>query len=280
MMAHEFYNDRILHPSRLSVARNLFGVQRDLNCDRFIPCRANNNWQTNFAVIPDSNKNLQISKKSRDNGENNRDSSVYNVLLRNEILQENNEDVKSQCDDRQILTPTKSRNLFKYGTPKKMSRRPLTQSAIIDEILREDGETESKLSDQGSETYRFRGTQSFEESSRSDSEEENLPVAEFRCFMRRNKVTKGLKSNNNRVRRQVQIILTVHRRERATMLNLPRKLNRNIGEHLNMDVEKVAGNEASTSFSTRRGAAKYVQQKKETIEDTIHFLSEKYLQKP
>ncbi|KAK9879206.1 hypothetical protein WA026_004054 [Henosepilachna vigintioctopunctata] len=120
-MSYEFYDDRILHPSKLTVARNLFGAKRDLNSDRFIPCRANNNWQTNFAVIPENNKNTPSAKKSRENGENNRDSSVYNILLRNEILQENNEDVKSQCDDRQFLTPTKSRKLFKYGTPKKVS---------------------------------------------------------------------------------------------------------------------------------------------------------------
>lgn len=118
-MSFECFDDRILHPLRLSVSRNLFGAKRDLNSDRYIPCRANNNWQTNFATLPDNNKTSQSNRKTRDNSENSRDSSVYNILLRNELLQEHNEDIKSQCDERQILTPTKTKNLFKYGTPKK-----------------------------------------------------------------------------------------------------------------------------------------------------------------
>ncbi|CAG9858039.1 unnamed protein product [Phyllotreta striolata] len=120
-------DERIFRQSKLAVARNLFDVEiphRLGNCDRFIPTRANNNWETSFATIPDPNKNAQSGKKARETGENARDSSVYNILLRNEILGENIEDVKSQCDERQALTPVKSRNLFKYGTPKKMEKTP------------------------------------------------------------------------------------------------------------------------------------------------------------
>lgn len=123
-MSSESSDNRILQPSKLKVVRNLFDVKPPAvgNYDRFIPCRANNNWEASFAVMPDPNKTPQSGKKSnRENGENSRDSSVYNILLRNEILGEKIEDVKTQCDDRQALTPIKSRNLFRYGTPIKVS---------------------------------------------------------------------------------------------------------------------------------------------------------------
>lgn len=115
----------ILHQRKLKVSRNLFDTIRKSpsgNYDRFIPCRADNNWEKCFATMPDPNKTPQSGKKTnRENGENSRDSSVYNTLLRNEILGEKIEDVKSQCEDRQALTPVKSRNLFRYGTPTKVS---------------------------------------------------------------------------------------------------------------------------------------------------------------
>lgn len=116
-------DERIFRQSRLGVARNLFNVEvphRVASYDRFIPYRANNTWETSFATIPDPNKGIQSGKKTRESGENTRDSSVYNILLRNELLGENIEDVKSQCDERQALTPVKSKNLFKYGTPTKV----------------------------------------------------------------------------------------------------------------------------------------------------------------
>ncbi|CAG9815340.1 unnamed protein product [Phaedon cochleariae] len=115
-------DERIFRQSRLGVARNLFDAEvphRIASYDRFIPYRANNNWETSFSTIPDPNKNTPTGKKARETGENARDSSVYNILLRNELLGENIEDVKSQCDERQALTPVKSKNLFKYGTPSK-----------------------------------------------------------------------------------------------------------------------------------------------------------------
>ncbi|XP_019874921.1 fizzy-related protein homolog [Aethina tumida] len=119
-------NDRIFRETKLPVSRNLFDVRPTnvVNYDRYIPSRANNNWETSFATIPDNNRGLQQGKKTRETGENTRDGSVYNIILRNEILGENNEDIKSQCDDRQALTPVKSRNLFKYGTPVKNDRAP------------------------------------------------------------------------------------------------------------------------------------------------------------
>ncbi|XP_060526759.1 fizzy-related protein homolog [Cylas formicarius] len=120
---------RILRQMRLGVARNLFNAEPSIgNYDRFIPCRNNNNWETNFATMPDPNKSVHVAKKTGSNrengGENARDSSVYNILLRNEILGENIEDVKLHCDERDALTPVKSRNLFRYGTPVKKSHQP------------------------------------------------------------------------------------------------------------------------------------------------------------
>ncbi|KAF7273390.1 hypothetical protein GWI33_013904 [Rhynchophorus ferrugineus] len=94
----------ILQQRKLRVARNLFDTIRNPpsgNYDRFIPCRADNNWEKCFATMPDPNKTPQSGKKTnRENGEK-------------------IEDVKSQCEDRQALTPVKSRNLFRYGTPTK-----------------------------------------------------------------------------------------------------------------------------------------------------------------
>ncbi|XP_066246119.1 fizzy-related protein homolog isoform X1 [Euwallacea similis] len=119
-------SDTILRQSKLRVSRNLFNVQAAPagNYDRFIPCRTNNNWEASFASMPDPNKTpLSGKKSSRESGESSRDSSVYNILLRNEILGEKIEDVKSQCDDGQVLTPVKSRNLFRYGTPIKKNNQ-------------------------------------------------------------------------------------------------------------------------------------------------------------
>lgn len=121
-------NDRILRQTKPSVVRNLFFASSNkepgtvVNYDRFIPLRANNNWITNYATIPDPPKTTQTNKKARESGESPRESSAYNCLLKNELLGENIEDVKTQCDDRQALTPVKGRNLFKYGaiTPSKV----------------------------------------------------------------------------------------------------------------------------------------------------------------
>lgn len=128
-MSFDTIDERILRQSKPIFVRNLFpSASRTSHYDRFIPQRANNNWETNFATIPDQNRNQTPNGKktngnSRENGENTRDNSVYNILLRNEILGETIEDIKSQCDERQALTPVKSRNLFKYGTPSKVKNK-------------------------------------------------------------------------------------------------------------------------------------------------------------
>lgn len=124
-MSFENFVDGVLQQRKLPCARNLFSVAgyvdptASTNCDRFIPRRANNNWETSFATIPDV-KSSPSSKKARESGEGTRDSSVYNCLLRNELLMDNIEDIKSHCEERQVLTPIKNKNLFKYGTPTKV----------------------------------------------------------------------------------------------------------------------------------------------------------------
>lgn len=126
---------RILRQTKVRVARCLFesstynqGSQGTY--DRFIPSRANNSWETTFANSTDGIKNCQGAKKVRgENGDNSgRDNSVYGCLLKNEILGENIEDVKNQCEDRRALTPVK--NLFKYGTPTKKVTKPYSYLAI------------------------------------------------------------------------------------------------------------------------------------------------------
>lgn len=116
--------DRILKQTKPQFVRNLFSAYGDsrttVNYDRFIPSRINNNWQTNFATIPDPSRGAASGKKARESGESQRDTSAYNCLLRNELLGDNIEDTKTQCDERQALTPLKSKNLFKYGTPSKV----------------------------------------------------------------------------------------------------------------------------------------------------------------
>lgn len=124
-MSYPDIHERILQQRKLPLVRDLFGAGGShtgrVNYDRYIPCRANNNWETCFATIPESPRGMHSNKKSRDSSENNRDSSVYNCLLRNELLMDNIEDVKMQCDERQALTPVRNKNLFRYGTPTKVS---------------------------------------------------------------------------------------------------------------------------------------------------------------
>lgn len=128
-MSYPDIDERVLRQRRLPLVRNLFGAAGGsdagrVNYDRFIPCRANNNWETNFATIPElPSRGVQSNKKTRDSGENTRDSSVYNCLLRNELLMDDIEDVKTQCDERQALTPIRNKNLFKYGSAIKVSKQ-------------------------------------------------------------------------------------------------------------------------------------------------------------
>lgn len=84
-------------------------------------CRTNNNWQTNYASITKSNENSsQTTKKQRDIGETARDSLAYSCLLKNELLGNGIEDVKTVADDRnENVVCSAKRGLFKYQSPTK-----------------------------------------------------------------------------------------------------------------------------------------------------------------
>lgn len=86
--------------------------------------RANNNWQTNYASITKSNENSsQTTKKQRDIGETARDSLAYSCLLKNELLGNGIEDVKTVADDRnENVSCSAKRGLFKYQSPTKQVR--------------------------------------------------------------------------------------------------------------------------------------------------------------
>lgn len=106
------------------VARNLFNQQEtkgSSSLDRFIPCRANNNWEINYASIAKSNENsAQTNKKMRDAGESARDSLAYSCLLKNELLGTAIDDVKLVADDRnENVNCGARRGLFKYQSPTK-----------------------------------------------------------------------------------------------------------------------------------------------------------------
>ncbi|XP_052863074.1 fizzy-related protein homolog isoform X2 [Anopheles bellator] len=111
------YEKRFLK-HRSPTARSLFSAgESSSSYDRFIPCRANNNWQTNFASISSkSNENSpQSSKKQRDCGENARDSLAYSCLLKNELLGTGIDDVKLVADE----ANSNRTGLFKYQSPTK-----------------------------------------------------------------------------------------------------------------------------------------------------------------
>lgn len=105
------------------VARSLFKspeIAVGSSLDRFIPCRANNSWDTNFANSSKSNENSsQTSKKQRDCGESARDSLAYSCLLKNELLGAAIEDVKSVSEDKPGCLSNSNRGLFNYQSPTK-----------------------------------------------------------------------------------------------------------------------------------------------------------------
>ncbi|XP_046589143.1 fizzy-related protein homolog [Neodiprion lecontei] len=96
--------------------------------DRFIPTRSGNNWQTTFSMISEGGRAGLVAKKTRESGEASRDGIAYSCLLKNELLGASIEDVKGQCEERRVLSPLASKNLFKYTTPTK-DRTLLDQSS-------------------------------------------------------------------------------------------------------------------------------------------------------
>lgn len=130
------YEKRILkHCS--PVARKLYNsfeaASSSTSYDRFIPCRANNNWVTSFASIQKSNENSpQTNKKQRDCGELMRDSFAYSCLLKNELLDADIDDVKAVSDDRNEnnYIPSAKKNLFNYRSPQKQDEHCVSLSPV------------------------------------------------------------------------------------------------------------------------------------------------------
>ena len=88
-----------------------------------------------------------------------------------------------------------------------MTRRASSELEFISILQGEDIESESALSDQGSEVSDHLSCieNTDEEVSSSSLDEDDVPLSQRRNFFTgRDKVTKWKKSNNNRVRRQVQ----------------------------------------------------------------------------
>ncbi|XP_070149880.1 fizzy-related protein homolog [Polyergus mexicanus] len=114
------YSPIYFSPTKTSACNNSY--------DRFIPTRSGNNWQTTFSMISENGRGGLVAKKTRENGEGSRDGIAYSCLLKNELLGASIEDVKGQCEERRVLSPLVTKNLFKYTTPTK-DRTLLDQSS-------------------------------------------------------------------------------------------------------------------------------------------------------
>lgn len=85
-MFSESYERRLLQQCS-PVAKEKCSPSRTELMDRFIPCRLNNNWKTNFAAMRKSADGLPTKKARADGGEAGaRDHLAYGCLLRNELL--------------------------------------------------------------------------------------------------------------------------------------------------------------------------------------------------
>lgn len=122
---------RILRQTKLPIIRRLFvdtpsSRSKSSPCDRFIPIRNNNNWQTTFEGIAingtDASKTYGLRKyKEGTNPNDPRENTAYGSLLKNEILGDSIEDIKwsRSCDERPSLyiTPVpKEKRLFNYNS--------------------------------------------------------------------------------------------------------------------------------------------------------------------
>ncbi|XP_074640552.1 fizzy-related protein homolog [Tubulanus polymorphus] len=96
---------------------------KDKYGDRFIPSRAGANWKIHFNMPQDNVNSLSptMTRKAKDiNTDSNKDGLAYNCLLKNELLGAGIEDLKDQQpDDRRILVPKESKNMFTYRVPRR-----------------------------------------------------------------------------------------------------------------------------------------------------------------
>ncbi|CAH1775663.1 unnamed protein product [Owenia fusiformis] len=116
--------DRTLSPYSSPVQRSpVNSPQKDKYGDRFIPSRAGAKWAIDFGSPNGVSPESQQNRKARDaTTDSNKDGVAYNSLLKNELLNAGIEDLKAQSpDDRRILVPSESKNLFKYKVKRRLS---------------------------------------------------------------------------------------------------------------------------------------------------------------
>ncbi|KAJ8311044.1 hypothetical protein KUTeg_011402 [Tegillarca granosa] len=105
----------VLSPSA-SPSKNKYG-------DRFIPSRAGASWHINFNMSKGSpaSSPTPLSKAKEASTESSKDGLAYACLLKNELLSAGIEDMKQyqQTDERGILVPKESKNLFRYHVPRR-----------------------------------------------------------------------------------------------------------------------------------------------------------------
>ncbi|XP_013409455.1 fizzy-related protein homolog isoform X2 [Lingula anatina] len=94
---------------------------KDKYGDRFIPSRAGANWHISFNMPQDTGKTQSPgqTRKAKEANDNQKDMT-YSCLLRNELLGAGIEDLKEQQpDERKILAPKDTKNLFQYRVSRK-----------------------------------------------------------------------------------------------------------------------------------------------------------------
>ncbi|KAK3592146.1 hypothetical protein CHS0354_019436 [Potamilus streckersoni] len=131
-------------PLTLSPGSPLASPSKDKYSDRFIPSRAGASWHINFNLSPESPSQspVQTRKAKEATNDNGKDGLAYSCLLKNELLAAGIEDLKDmQPDDRRILVPKESKNLFRY----RVSRRSLDMSDTSPYSLSPVGSKSQKL---------------------------------------------------------------------------------------------------------------------------------------
>lgn len=99
--------------------------------DRFIPSRKDNSWESRFLSLSETNGNSSnLKKPSHESHDNCRDGTAYTCLLKNELLGTNIDNLKGQNDDRKVLLPLESRNMFEYLPPVKVPPSPYSLSPL------------------------------------------------------------------------------------------------------------------------------------------------------
>lgn len=107
----------------MSPSSPIASPSKDKYGDRFIPSRAGASWQINFNISKGSPTSSPTpSSKSKDStNDSAKDGLAYSCLLKNELLSAGIEDLKQDhlSDDRKILVPKESQNLFRYHVPRR-----------------------------------------------------------------------------------------------------------------------------------------------------------------